>query len=838
MRNGVPRNYVLEFEPNLRNFTFSGRETISVDCPAPVSVLRLHAAELDITKSSVTLDGEILPVRIKLDAKSEQLRVFLGRRVSGRLELNLEFTGVLNDRLLGFYRSRYKQDGRTKYLATTQFEAADARRAFPCWDEPQAKATFDISIITAGGNTAISNMPAVSKKRTGGKTRHTFARTPVMSTYLVYLGVGEFEFTSSRQGDVLVRVAATRGNKSRTRYALDLAKRLVRSYEEYFGIKYPLPKLDLIAIPDFAAGAMENWGAITFRETILLYDPKTSSTRTKQFIAEVISHEIAHQWFGNLVTMKWWNDLWLNESFATFMATKFVDRFYPEWDLWDQFVEDAMNTSMALDSLKSSHPIDVDVREPSEIREIFDAISYDKGGCILRMLEDYVTESKFRRGLRRYLRDFRYGNAEGGDLWDAIGAAAGLPVKSMINTWIRQTGFPLLEAERRGQTLRLRQRRFLSEHSEAHAGGRWQIPVTTGYGKPHRRSLLTRRTGTVRLDGPDFVVNHGRRGFYRVRYDQATLLDLKYAVQRRIIPYMDRWAIQNDLYALCTAGQESLRNYLDFSDAYADDDSYLVSVNVANNLHSLWLRTHGEPYSDEIRSYALSYFGRVFARLGWDARRGEKHTDALLRGFAITALGRLDDAAVLSEAGARFALFLKDPDSLPADLREPVYSLAAWAGGPATHRRLVSLYKRAGSQEEKTRLLGALCSFKDPKLLRMSLDFSQTHHVRSQNMQLPIVRVAANPYGRKILWPWLKRNWRQLGRKVGHGNPLFNRIVASLSVVDYTTYGELRRFFDRNPVPGTERTLAQTLERIRINHKFLLRTRREFGSRRARSARR
>ncbi len=821
--------YTLEFEPDLEKFTFEGKETLRLSLIKPASILLLHAAELKIKKCTLTTGGKSRPVQVQLDAASERLRIPLGGRVSGDIEMYMEFSGILNDRLLGFYRSRYAAGGKTRYMATTQFEAADARRAFPCMDEPEAKATFDISIITQGKNTAISNMPVRSKKRMGKRTLYTFGTTPPMSTYLVYLGVGEFEFLSGRQGKTHVRVATTPGNKSKGRYALDLGKKLLKSYEDYFGIRYPLPKLDLIAIPDFAAGAMENWGAITFRETILLYDPKTSSTRTKQFIAEVISHEIAHQWFGNLVTMKWWNDLWLNESFATFMATKFVAKFYPEWDLWDQFIEDAMNVAMGLDSLRSSHPIDVDVKKPSEIREIFDAISYDKGGCILRMLEDHVTEAKFRKGLKKYLKDFAYGNAQGADLWDAIGRAAGMPVRAMVNTWIGQTGFPMLEARRNGKKLGLRQRRFLMEPTRSGTRQKWHVPVSIGFEKQRQKVLLTGATGSVRLGSPDYIVNFGRRGFYRVKYDQGTLLDLKYAVERRAIPYVDRWAIQNDLYALCLAGEESLQNYLDFSDAYGEEDDYLVCTNVASNLYSIYHRTRREPYSGMVRMYAASHFGRIFGRLGWDARRGERHTDALLRGFAISALGKLGDRAIAEQAEVRFGKFLKRPGSLAADLREPVYSIVAWNGDAKTHAKLLSLYKNAASQEEKMRLLSALCSFQDKRLLLKSLDFAMTPAVRSQNMQLPIMRVAANPHGREILWPWLKKNWGALGKKIGHGNPLFNRIVASLSLVaDGGMEGEIREFFRRNPAPGARRTLEQTLERIRINQRFLARTRKEF----------
>jgi len=344
-----PINYKLSFEPDLKRFTFTGKETITINCKKPTKIISINCAEIKIKSLHVKCKGQVLSSSAKTNEKKEELQITLKEKIKGRASIILEFQGILNDRLLGFYRSQYEQRGKTKYLATTQFEAADARRAFPCWDEPEAKATFDISIIADNKFSAISNMPVKSKTKLRGKTLYKFAKTPVMSTYLVYLGVGEWEYLAGKIGKTQIRVVTTRDNKSKGKFALDLGKKLLVSYEKYFGIKYPLPKLDLIAVPDFAAGAMENWGAITFRETILLYDPQTSSTKTKQYIAEVISHEIAHQWFGNLVTMKWWNDLWLNESFATFMATKFVDKFYPEWDLWNQFIEDAMNVAMGLD---------------------------------------------------------------------------------------------------------------------------------------------------------------------------------------------------------------------------------------------------------------------------------------------------------------------------------------------------------------------------------------------------------------------------------------------------------------------------------------------------------
>lgn len=906
VQSGVkPVSYRLEFEPDLPGASFTGRASVAMDCSRATSEIVMDAAELRV--SSVRAEdggGKAVPASARLDAGREALVVSLGRAVRGRLTVEVEYEGELNDRMLGFYLSRYKEGGREKRLATTQFEAADARRAFPCFDEPAAKATFDISIVARGDHTAISNMPVASKKRLGGRgsaarTLYTFETTPVMPTYLVYMGVGEFEFIGGTTGDgVAVRVAATRGSAKRGRYALGLAKELLGLYGRYFGSPYPLPKLDLIAVPDFAAGAMENWGAITFREAVLLYDPKTSSTRTKQFIAEVVSHEIAHQWFGNLVTMKWWNDLWLNESFATFMATKFVHMLHPEWDMWDQFAGDAVATAMSLDALRSTHPIDVVVSSPSEIREIFDAISYDKGGSILLMLEDYVGEAAFRRGLRRYLKDHAYGNAAGADLWDAIGAASGLPVKRLVQAWIGRGGFPMVEASRRGPggrrlgggRLRLGQEKFAYEPRRGGSGraGRrrggggaaedkdeeeaaWPIPVSAGRdgaeraagrrgaaGGAARPVLFSRRSGSIdvpavpggRKGGPGpgaVVVNRGRRGFYRVRYDQEMMLDIRHAVTQGSIQAIDRWGVHNDLYAMCMAGRATLAEYLDMVDAYSGDQSYLVCADISASLRSLWARTYGEPYSDTVAGYARRHFARVLDRLGWDARRGERHTDALLRGGAVSALAALGDAAAAAEARSRFEAHCSGSEPLAADLRDAVYSAVAWSVPTArTFSRLVALYKGAESQEEASRVLGGgLASLGDAALLRRGLDFALGRMVRPQNVHVVVVRAAANPRGAGAVWPWMASNWGALASKVGRGNPLLSRIVSCLSLPGAGAapgarrggargrsghYGEVERFLARNTVPGTERAAEQALERMRVASAFLKRARSEMGA--------
>jgi len=461
----VPSNYQLEFEPNLENFTFKGKEVIKFTCKILTNKIILNAIDLQIQKCVVQNNNKTITAKkICFYEEKRELEILLTEKIKGNVSLHIEFTGILNDEMVGFYRSRYNQKDKTVYLATTQFQNQDACRAFPCWDHPNAKATFEIAIIANDNLTAISNMPVKSKKKLEGKTSYQFTKTPQMSTYLVYLGVGNYAIRNKKidNGRVEIRFIAPPGNEDKGKFALHITAKLLKSYESYFGIKYPLPKLDLIAIPDFDASAMENWGAITFRESVLYYDPLTSSTDTLQYSATTISHELAHQWFGNLVTMKWWNDLWLNESFATFMATKFTDKFYPEWDLWDQFIGPDTNPAMDLDSLKSSHPIDVPVKNPKEIDEIFDAISYEKGGSILLMLENYVGEADFRKGLKSYLKKFQYKNATGMDLWKEINAVSKKPgVLKMVNDWLKHTGYPLVDVSKENSKYTLKQKRFL-----------------------------------------------------------------------------------------------------------------------------------------------------------------------------------------------------------------------------------------------------------------------------------------------------------------------------------------------------------------------------------------
>ncbi len=811
-----PVNYNLEFEPIFENFTFRGREEITAESPKPASRLTLHAADIKIQRCIIESEKGAHDAKVTIKPETEEMLIAMPHAAS-KFKVRIEFTGVLNDKLAGFYRSRYEAGGQTKYLATTQFEAADARRAFPCWDVPDAKATFEISLICEKSMDAISNMPRVSRKKIGGKILHKFAKTPVMSTYLVYLGVGEFEYSTKKANGVLVRTVTTKGSKKLGRYALNLAAELLSAYEDYFGIKYPLPKLDLIAVPDFAAGAMENWGAITFREALLLFNPKTSSTRTKRLIAEVISHEIAHQWFGNLVTMKWWNDLWLNESFATFMAAKFVDKLRPEWDVWDEFLEVTMNAAMMLDGLESTHPIDAKVSSPSQIQEIFDAISYDKGSCILMMLERYVGEECFQDGLKSYLKKFEYGNAEGGDLWDAIESSSNLPVRKMMESWIKKPGYPFLDAKGNGETA-LRQSRF--RYGGSGRGPKWDIPIFAKGGPP---ILMT--TSKMKIKQNILPINRERKGFYRVKYSEHYLKKFKKDITGGRMPYVARWAVQNDLFALCRAGLCSIGSYMDFAEAYRAEANYLPASDAARSLAFIYMTMyHDRQRFAEPMQAIRQHFEGLHSRLGWEPKRGESETVPLLRGTVILYLGMMGSEDVIRKSGSLFA-----KESMGSDIQEAVYSLAAWSGR-VTPRQLQRKNNSAASSEESHRILRAMGMFAGKDAILQSLNYSIGSRVRSQDTHIAIGSASSNPYGRGVLWPWITEHWPKIQKKIGKGNPLLRRIVSSaVHSTEYSMADKVKGFFEKNPVPGTQQSLRQSMEWVKINHKFAERFREEYG---------
>ncbi|MDA1036275.1 MAG: M1 family metallopeptidase [Chloroflexi bacterium] len=835
--NVRPVQYSVELTPDLQSFTFTGRETIVVRVGQPTSTVVLNSSELDITSASASLaDGTTVSASVTVDEVAERATVTLAQDLpAGDATLAFEFTGTLNDQLRGFYRSQYDgPDGSARYLATTQFEATDARRAFPCWDEPEAKAVFDVTLVIPVEMVAVSNMPIASEAAgPAGKRTVKFEPSPKMSTYLVAFVVGDLaKVEATASNGTLVRVWATRGKESQGQFALENSVKILDYMNDYFGIDYPLPKMDHIAIPDFAAGAMENWGAITYRETALLFDPENSAAQARQRILEVVAHEMAHMWFGDLVTMEWWDDLWLNESFASWMGDKAVDHLYPEWQMWTQFVSMDTNSALSLDGLRNSHSIEAKVNDPSEIRELFDAISYSKGGSVLRMLEDYLSEETFRQGLHGYLKGHEYANARTEHLWSALAEASGKPVTSIMDSWVKQIGYPVLDVEVKrgadGTAISLRQERFLYDHlvdSQANPTI-WRVPAGVQQHGAERQTLLMEgSTGSIALPSStgDWVkVNAGQTGFFRANYSADEWGRLTDAVRSKQLPAVDRLGLQNDAYALMRSGRLPATVFLSLAEAFNGETDAPVWGDLASNLRGLEALLLDAPYVDSYRAFARTRFADIAGSVGWDARAGEGHLDAILRSTALGQFGGYGDPATLAEAKRRFDGFLANPASLHPDLRGIVLALVAQQGDRSTYDTLWRLQKEATLAEEKNRFLGSLTRFEDTALLSDLLARSLGDEVRSQDTMAVIVQTAGNKDGRDLAWQFVKDNWDEMDRRYGKGGFAIMRIVGITG--GFTTmeqHDEVTRFFEEHPAPSAARTIQQSLERIRLNNKWL-----------------
>ncbi|TLZ78879.1 MAG: M1 family metallopeptidase [Methanobacteriota archaeon] len=836
-----PERYTIELRPDLSRFTFRGEESVAIRVIEPVKSIVLNASELEVTQAGLQAhDGRLVPAaKIEHLKDTERLRLTFGTSVpKGAATLRLVFTGILNDELSGFYRSRYTMaNGTEGYMAATQFESTDARRAFPCWDEPAAKATFQLSLVVPDGMAAVSNTPIAEEKDLGDGTRLVrFAETPRMAPYLLAFVVGPLEAIKGRtRTGTHVGVWTLPDRTAHGRWALDESIRVLEYLNEYYGLPYPLEKLDHLALQDFAAGAMENWGAITYRERILLFDPATSSAQTRQNIVDVIAHETAHMWFGDLVTMAWWDDLWLNESFASWMGVKTVNALHPDWKMWTQFFGLDTIRGLVLDGLRSSHPIEVPVKDPAEIREIFDEISYSKGASILRMLEQFLGEASFRRGLQNYLKQHSYGNARTEDLWRALGAASGQPVRALMGTWTRQTGFPLLDVKvtrkNRDARISLSQSRFVYGHilRPTKEKTRWKIPVRiarAGGAKPTsflmEQATASRSLGrSRRTPDRDWIkVNAGQSGFYRVNYSQDEWGRLRRAVASRELDAPDRIGLQNDAYAMTRAGYLPATTFLEFTSAYREEDDATAWRIIADSLQDFETWIADERYLDRLDAYGRDLFRAAGAQSGWDPRTGEGHLDTLKRTTVLGRLGHYAERPVLDEASRRFARSLQDPASLHPDLRGLVYGLVAEEADEATYETLWDLERKAALQEEQVRLLVALTRPRDKQLLQETLRRSLTDAVRSQDAVIVITNVAtARPsLGRDLAWSFVKKNWDELYRRYAPSGFLIRRLVEIAQAFSTPEAAkDVESFFRAREAPEVHRVAQQAAEKIRVN---------------------
>lgn len=831
--NVTPLNYNITFDTNLKTFKFGGNEKIKVRVRKASRRIRLNCSEIRILGAKVASKGRVQQAKVSMNEKRQEAVLDLAEAIAGEAAIEINFIGTNNDRMYGFYRSRYTDKGKERYILTSQFEAAYARTAFPCFDEPAFKATFDVSIIIDNALEAASNMPIKGIRRhKKGRKAVTFNTTPRMSPYLLYLGVGNYDRVSGKVDGTEVNVITVPGRKALAKLPLDYCKRFLRYYNDYFGIKYPLPKVDLIGIPDFSAGAMENWGAIAFREIALLGDEKNSAVSVKQRIAEVIAHELAHQWFGDLVTMEWWNDIWLNESFATFMSYKAMDAVFPKWDMKTQYFDDTIAVAFGADALRSTHPVSVPIRMPDEIERIFDEISYEKGGTVLHMIENYAGAETFRRGLHIYLKRHGYGNASKYDLWKAIEDAGrakgnGAKVTDMASYWIDEPGYPIINVKREESVLRLGQERFLILDERLPKKQIWPIPVhyVTENERTDKFTLMDREKKEIPIGNAAWVkLNRGQDYLYRVRYPDSILGGLGNQIKKGSIRGTDAWGVESDLFVLARSGRITLEEYLGFVERYCLGDlDYPLNLNISSDLGWFDLILTGKGQRREVERLIIRYHKRILGRLGWSKKKGDSNTTVMLRSAAISNLGRVGHKPTIKKALVLFDSYMKGKGIDP-DLKGAILGIAAWTGDRRRYEQIVKCYKKENTPNDKQRFLQSLGLFRERELILRDLKFAYSKDVRLQDAYTLPAIISGNPVGKEMIWDWTRKNWKFLLKTHAVGTHMLDRFVENLSgAYTATRRREIALFFGRksNMRKDIELTVAQTLERIGANINFM-----------------
>jgi len=766
----VPTHYAVALEVDPDAPTFRGSARIDVTVAAPTDHVVLNAKAMTIARA-ILVGREQAPARVVLDEQAETATLAFDRPLlPGRSTLVLDYQGKVNETAAGLFVTPYETPQGAARMLATQFEAADARRVFPSWDEPAVKATFDLTVTVPAALTAVSNMPVAATEPLGTATKRvTFATTPRMSTYLLFLGVGDLASIGTEVDGTRVNVIAKRGDAEKGRFALEAAAALLRYYNGYFATPYPLPKLDFFAVPGAGGfSAMENWGAILHFEPALLLDPAVSSEADRQRVFVVVAHEMAHQWFGNLVTMRWWSDLWLNEGFASWMESKATDRFHPEWRIWLQ-AQGSRDQAMRFDALPTSHPIVQPVRTPAEASQAFDEITYEKGQAVIRMLEAYLGEEGFREGIRRYLRAHAYGNATTADLWAQLAAASGQPVAPVATSFTDQPGVPLVLAEPGGcrderRTIALRQERFVLNAPEAQPLA-WQVPIglqTLGGASPAAAKVLLLDGAASVVLGPcgdetAVTANAAGIGYYRVAYAPALFTAL--AARFAALDPADQLTLLSDAWALAQAGRAPVADYLDLTRKLPAEVDYAVWQQVLDTLAELDELYRGQPGRAAFQAYARSLLAPLAARLGWDDKPDEAANDALLRQRTLTLLGLFGEPAVLAEAQRRFRAFQEHQASLEGAMRLAVLRVTAAHADRATYDALRELARQTAAFLAKRQILEALTFARDPALAQSTLALSLSEELPRQLRSLVIRGVASNGQHPDLAWSFLVANF-------------------------------------------------------------------------------
>jgi len=831
----VPTHYAIELEPSLEGLTFAGTELVDIEVREPTARIVLNAVNLAFV--SATIDNGAQIAAMAPDAAAETVTLtFPQPLAAGAHQLRIGFTGQINKFGRGLFSVDYPTDKGTRRMLSSHLEPADARRIFPCWDEPAFKATFALTVTVPRAFLAVSNMPVAKEEPVTPTLKQvTFLPTPRMSSYLLVLTVGELERLSAQSEGVTVSVVTTSGKRDQGRFALDSAVSLLRYFNDYFGVKYPLPKLDLIALPGGFNGAMENWGGITFFESRLLFDPTSNAGGVRRGIFSILAHEMAHQWFGNLVTMGWWDNLWLNEGFASWMQVKAAERLYPQWRSWLNS-NGQKQFAMNLDARRTSRPIQQPVANETEAMAVFDGITYSKGQAVIRMLENYLGEDVFRAGIRSYMAAHAYGNTTTADLWKALETASGKPVAGIAATFTEQAGLPLIVAEvtcsGEEQRVRLRQDRFTIRAeapapdsptssvpaSSAPKDARWQVPVAVGPLRAMRPSetIVLRENGEIAAGrcGEPVKLNLGDYGYYRVEYDAASRAALTKSFA--VMAPADRVNLLADSWALVEAGRAEPQSYLELVEEIGSDDNLAVWEQVIRTFTRLdWLaRERAE--RPALRAYARGKLRTVFERLGWDVNGRGGDDGALLRTRLIRVLGEFGDEQILAEANRRFAGFLQNPAALRPALRDPVAHLVGVTADRKSYDTLLALARKSTSTVERVRYYSALASARDPALARETLELTLTDELPSNLVGSAINTVASAGEQPDLAWAFVRRNFQALANKQG---PYFrNSFAANLmtNFSDAAHAAELADFAPAHATSGGKIIAARSHEAIMI----------------------
>ncbi len=771
-----PEQYAIRIVPNLEKLTFAGLETIQLDVQKPVTKLVLNALEMEVTSASV--DKQPLPKKaIVLDPAEQTLTLTLPNELpAGKHELALHFHGKINEQGQGLFYARYEEKGteEKKIMLGTQFEATDARRMFPCWDEPSFRARFQLTTVVPENFMAVSNMPIEEEKKVSDGKEVRFGETPSMSSYLVVLCAGDLEAIEGEQDGVKLRVITTKGKAESGRYALESAAKILHYYNDYFGVPYPLPKLDLIAIPGGFGGAMENWGAITYFETVLLFDPKISSASTKQDVFAVVAHEMAHQWFGDLVTMAWWDNLWLNEGFASWMGSKCTDHFNPEWNEWlrrttsrnpSARVGFPKDVAMRSDARSTTHPVQQTIKTEADAGSAFDEITYRKGQSIIRMLESFLGPDVFRDGIRKYIATHKYSNTTTADLWGALTDVSGKPVNEIAPGWTEQPGFPIVKVTRgEGNLIDLAQEPFTVNYPNPPALT-WQIPLTYEVeGQPGTNSFLLREKRASLpnevADGQAVKLNVNDAGYYRTEYDDASWQSLSAQIPN--LSEADRVNLLTDAWALVEAKRKPLSHYLALLAPMTGKDQLAVYDQIIDTFTSINRLLVGDPLRSDFQKYARGILRPAFDRVGWEAKPNEPTPTTFLRESLIRGLGTLNDPGVVKGCQERFEKFLTDPAAIPPDLRPTVFAVVGRYADARTWEKLHQLGLKTTSTEEKQNYYVALASAIDSKLAARTIALALTE-------ELPVSRATAllpyvARYGEQpdVVWDFAKAHMKAL----------------------------------------------------------------------------